>query len=382
MQEMLDYFEKKKNPSLDELYNICHRTKSDINGHFPEMSRLASQCSHITEFGVRFGVSTVCWLHARPRFLKCYDIHPKKTVPMLEALAAWEPTDFKFSNGNTVEIEIEPTDMLFIDTYHTYDHLKKELELHADKVTKFIVMHDTESCGEVGGHKSGARGLKPAIAEFLQEKRDEWYQKDHFAHCNGLTVLKRTEIVGDYPEHQINRLIEVIGNRLAPLDGDIVEIGCWKGRSAEAIANKVYPEVLHAVDTWQGNIDEQNVTGKLHPTVKEASKKDIFSIFSENMRVHTKGNVETHQMDCHEFVDQHKGPIKFCHVDASHDYESVKKTLVKLLPKMVKGGIICGDDISSANKGRKDLEGGVERAVVELLPNYRRDRNFFWWVKP
>lgn len=376
---MLDYFEKKKNPSVADLYQICHETKSDINGHFNEMSRLASHCNHITEFGVRFGVSTVCWLNSKPHFLRCYDFRPKKTVPMLEKLVN-EKTDFKFNNENTVEIEIEPTDMLFIDSYHTYDHLKEELELHADKVKKYILMHDTESCGEVGGHKSGARGLKPAIAEFLAEKGDEWYQYAHHPHCNGLTVLKRTEIIGDYREEQIDSLLEVIGHNLDALEGDIIEIGCWKGRSAAAIANKVYPETLNAVDTWQGNIDEQNVTGKQHPTVKEAIQKNIFSIFSENMSLHTKGNVKPHQIDCFEFMDKHEGKIKFCHVDASHDYESVKKTLVQLLPKMVKGGIICGDDISSANVNRKDLEGGVERAVIECLPNFQRRRNFFWWV--
>lgn len=35
-------------------------------------------------------------------------------------------------------------DLLFIDTWHVYGHLKRELALHAPRVRRFIAMHDTE----------------------------------------------------------------------------------------------------------------------------------------------------------------------------------------------------------------------------------------------
>ena len=73
--------------------------------------------------------------------------------------------------------------------------------------------------------------------------------------------------------------------------------------------------------------------------------------------------------------------IKLCHIDASHDYESVKKTIEMIMPHIVKGGVICGDDIIAANKNRTDLEGGVERAVIETLPGHKIDRNCWWWIK-
>lgn len=187
-------------------------------------------------------------------------------------------------------------------------------------------------------------------------------------------------IEGAYTDYQLNTLENTL-SLVEDLDGLIVEIGCWKGRSTATIANFVYPDKIVAVDTWMGNIDEQNVTGKQHPTVKEAAKNNISEEFNENMTNHTKRNFVTYKMDCFDYLEYLSHDVKFCHIDASHDYESVKKTIDMIMPHIVKGGVICGDDIIAANKNRADLEGGVERAVIELLPEYKRDRNFWWWVK-
>jgi len=378
MKKLIEYLDL-ENTNLKAAYHVCAKTTSDINSHFPVMYALAKECSHITEFGSRYGVSTVCWLSAKPSRLVAYDINPKGTVNKIGALS--EGTDFEFKKESSIEADIEKTDLLFIDSFHTYDHLKQELSLHAHKVTKYIVMHDTESCGLVGGHNTGAKGLKPAIAEFL-EKDKNWYQLAHYPNSNGLTVLKRNtaNMENQYRDDQIQSLVKIVNLAVDNSEsGVFVEIGCWKGKSTSAIANKCWPHPLHACDTWKGNIDEGNVTGKLHPTAKVAASIDVKAIFDDNIVSHTKGNVEVHQMDCFAYLNdlnQAKSPVRFCHIDASHDYESVKKTIQMLLPLLTTKAIICGDDIASAHKGRKDLEGGVERAVKELLPGYVKDKNF------
>src|SRR5205814_6573412 len=43
--------------------------------------------------------------------------------------------------------------------------------------------------------------------------------------------------------------------------------------------------------------------------------------------------------------------------------------------------IICGDDLETAHAGREDLQGGVERAVRELLPGFAAIDNFWYWQK-
>jgi hypothetical protein len=41
--------------------NACDEV-SDINEHIPVLKRYADMCEHVTEFGVRSGVSTWAWI--------------------------------------------------------------------------------------------------------------------------------------------------------------------------------------------------------------------------------------------------------------------------------------------------------------------------------
>lgn len=166
-----------------------------------------------------------------------------------------------------------------------------------------------------------------------------------------------------YNNKQIEILVKTVNN-IKSLEGSIVEIGCWEGKSTIAIANACYPEILEAVDTWEGNYDED----PNHPSVLLAKERDIFSEFKNNISKLTKGNVLPIRQDCFEYLKNKSGPIKFCHIDASHDYYSVKKTIEMLLLKLVDGGILCGDDYGSGK--HKRLYGGVKRAVKEMCPGH------------
>jgi hypothetical protein len=75
-------------------------------------------------------------------------------------------------------------------------------------------------------------------------------------------------------------------------------------------------------------------------------------------------------MDALVFLRGPDAAIKFCHIDASHDYASVRDTLLAVLPRLTSGAVLIGHDYESAHAGRTDLEGGVERAVREVLPDH------------
>jgi len=51
--------------------------------------------------------------------------------------------DFEFVLGNDLELSLPDYDLIFIDTEHEYDQLKKELFIYGDKAKKFLVFHDT-----------------------------------------------------------------------------------------------------------------------------------------------------------------------------------------------------------------------------------------------
>ena len=136
-----------------------------------------------------------------------------------------------------------------------------------------------------------------------------------------------------YSDEQAS-LLASLGRSVRSLDGAVIEIGCWEGKSTCALANAVYPDVVIAVDSWKGNIDE-NLN---HPSVHIAKSRDVLSVFKSNVARLTKGNVDIVVADCHNFLAAHKEPVKFCHIDACHDYLSVARTIRVLLPSVVPGG--------------------------------------------
>jgi predicted O-methyltransferase YrrM len=164
-------------------------------------------------------------------------------------------------------------------------------------------------------------------------------------------------------------------------DGSIIEIGCWEGKSTSYIANECYPESVICNDTWLGNVQESIVTGQLQPSEIIAKTRDVYQNFLNNMNTLTRGNYSVVKQDCIEWLKTYDGIIKFIHIDASHEYESVYETIKLVLPKLVSGGIICGDDFINSNSRRHDLHGGVERAVRELCPSFKNIDNLWYCVK-
>jgi beta-1,4-mannosyl-glycoprotein beta-1,4-N-acetylglucosaminyltransferase len=176
-------------PSAEQLFRTALQTPSDINQHIDFLYRLASTVNHITEFGTRFGGSTCAFIYAKPRRLVAYDIEPRETLPAILSAARECRVDFEFREQDVLKSEIEPTDLLFIDTWHVEQQMREELRLHADKVRLYLVMHDTETFAH-GGESNGHQGIWPAIADYMKE-HPEWRLLHHFQHNNGLTVFTR-----------------------------------------------------------------------------------------------------------------------------------------------------------------------------------------------
>ena len=132
--------------------------------------------------------------------------------------------------------------------------------------------------------------------------------------------------------------------------GLIVEFGAWEGRSSAALANAAYPRIVHSVDPWDG---------RGHPMSAEiASKRDIGAQWQANMDAHTKGNVVGHKMGWREFLPEIKDPVALCFIDADHSYREVFDNVAAMVPLMVPGGVMCGDDAH---------HGPVQDALFELL---------------
>jgi len=180
-------FEENPNVGLEEAYQFVAKEAVDIYEHCPTLVSYAQQCNHVTEMGTRWGASTIAFLYAQPKYLVAYDWKKQSTVNYIAALAG--KTEFSFLPCSTLEVEIDETDLLFIDTLHTYEQLKAELSLHCGKAKKYIIMHDTVKFGKKG-QRDDEIGLGPALKEFL-DVNDDWRLHEHFTNNNGLTVLRR-----------------------------------------------------------------------------------------------------------------------------------------------------------------------------------------------
>lgn len=198
---------------LDYRYVVaCNLIHSDIREHLPTLRLLAKECSSVVEIGVRDMDSS--WgllkgLSENPHHERSYlgiDIQypPDETLKLAKEISREFGISFRFWQANDMHIDIEPTELLFIDSLHTYCHLTYELEKFSPKVTKYIVLHDTsepweyQNDNEYRGNYSEypfkydctQQGLWPAVEDFLKQ-HPEWCLHARFLNNHGLTVLKK-----------------------------------------------------------------------------------------------------------------------------------------------------------------------------------------------
>lgn len=190
--------------SIEENYNRLCRIPLDISEHLPTLRFLASHCSTIVECGVREAVSSYAFATGLPSHGKLIMVDPYKSTTIDNFLQK-EPRA-SFVQESDLTCPLVETDMLFIDTWHVYGQLKRELARWKDHVRKYIVMHDTEvdaiygetirmGCNAVDQSEDSGipveeilRGLRPALDEFL-ESNPEWKIGTQYYNNNGLTIL-------------------------------------------------------------------------------------------------------------------------------------------------------------------------------------------------
>lgn len=198
--------------SLLEIYESKANTRSDINEHLPTLKRYADDCNIIVECGVRTVISSYAFAASLAKrsntVLTLVDPSKSANVDLFLTECNNENLNAQFFHQSDLECLLIQTDLLFIDTWHVYGQLKRELARWHSSVNKYIIMHDTtidEWKGEtlrVGWdaktqsletgipEEEITKGLWPAIEEFLQE-HPEWKLKERFTNNNGLTILER-----------------------------------------------------------------------------------------------------------------------------------------------------------------------------------------------
>ena len=193
-------------------YQARCQNPSDINEHLPVLYEYTKKCSSVVECGVRTIVSSYAFANALKETpnnsLTMVDPGASSSMPAFLNLCKEEGVNAQFWNQSDLVCPLLQTDLLFIDTWHVYGQLKRELSRWHSSVNKYIIMHDTtvdEWNGETirlglnavqQSNQFGIpieeinKGLWPAIQEFLA-KHPEWILEKRLVNNNGLTILKR-----------------------------------------------------------------------------------------------------------------------------------------------------------------------------------------------
>jgi len=172
---------------INDVYKHWCDTPSNMQNEIRTIHRYACMCKHITEFGFGVGRSGSAILAAKPKKYITYDVRDYGPREQYKKLAEFEELDFEFILGDSTEVEIEPTEMLFIDSWHTFKQKTIELSKHVKKVSKFILIHDTRTCGH-RGEDGTEPGYLQAIKNFLLTN-ENWYLLEIDQTGNGICVL-------------------------------------------------------------------------------------------------------------------------------------------------------------------------------------------------
>lgn len=176
--------------SLDAVFDKIKATPRDLNEHMDKIKELAGNVKTVTEISNR-RESTLAILAGRPRKFVSYNTEVDGFVEAAKRQIDPTQTSYfphRISDSRMIGV-IEDTDMLFIDSEHTYDRLKEELDKYAPKVSRYIVMHDTQIFGLTGqGSEPGHNGMLGAVIGFVRAN-PRWSVTYHSTEQYGLTVL-------------------------------------------------------------------------------------------------------------------------------------------------------------------------------------------------
>jgi hypothetical protein len=187
---------------LEEFYTRAFRAGRAISAHLPRLRALADGCDVAIEFGVKKGGSASALLLGAKRVIS-YDIIETAEARALQKIAGprW---DYRIEDSRAAVFGA--ADLLFVDSLHTYAQVKLELQLHAAKIRRWLVFHDSITFGSIGADgETGAHlwtyergmtvpphamGIRPAIDEMMAAD-PSWRVVQHYTDSHGLLVLER-----------------------------------------------------------------------------------------------------------------------------------------------------------------------------------------------
>lgn len=181
--------------------------------HLPKLREYARKVESVTDLGCYFALNcafafVLGLAEEGGGVYHGVDVAPvlPNVLSTLKAAGAECDVEVRFTQANDQTLgNLWQSDLLFIDTLHTYGHLSFELTRFSPLIRKFIILNNTsgpwETADDVAyrGDRTEyppdidreKRGTWSAVQDFLSLSGREWVLKERYTHANGLTVLER-----------------------------------------------------------------------------------------------------------------------------------------------------------------------------------------------
>ena len=267
-----------------------------------------------------------------------------------------------FSTEISKTYEDNSLDFVFLDASHDYENVKKDIESWYPKV---------KSTGYIAGHDYNEEGIEGTEWLGVVKAVNEFFGKDnikiHKVHA-GTWIVKKDEFENRKIQHIYKKIPgffdfqEVYTMAVNKFDSNshFVEVGaawgCSSSYMAVEIANSKKKIKFDVIDHWINDF------GK--------SFYDEFITYISPVKNYINPIIGDSKETASYYKDQ---TLDFVFIDASHDYENVKKDILSWLPKVKIGGIIAGHDYSG------DFP-GVIQAVDEIFSGKEIKRILWSWI--
>lgn len=169
-----------------------------------------------------------------------------------------------------------------------------------------------------------------------------------------------------FPRQATKKILNLFGNK--ELIG--VEIGTEKGRNAESILKLCNIKKLYLIDPYLPYTDKTD--GYFHNekevnSWKNESKKRVKRFIDKVIFVEKNSS---------DAINDVPNNLDFIYIDGIHEYENVKQDIKNYYPKLKKGGLLSGDDIS-----REDVAKAVWEFSIKLNKHYIIDGADWYIIK-
>lgn len=170
-----------------------------------------------------------------------------------------------------------------------------------------------------------------------------------------------------------NLTIEYLMYLLEGKDLVVAEVGVLYGDTCLTILNNCSIKKYYAIDLWK-SYDGYDDEVWFIPKILRLAGDKILKEFKEKISKFPQVEIIREWSElAHKHIKD--GELDFCFIDANHDYQYAYSDVKLYLPKVKKGGIICGDD-------------WVLESVREAVTDFFQDTDYkvnvihnSWWVR-